>query len=110
MHRVIISAVPGQIVDHINRDTLDNRRGNLRIVTARQNVLNSRLLQAHNRSGYRGVCWQSDRRKWRATIHVNRRNIHLGWFHCPEEAARAYDFAAKQLHEGFSPLNFEEVQ
>ena len=114
MHRVILRAKPGQIVDHINRDTLDNRRANLRIVTASQNNWNQRLLPAHNTSGYRGVsqviCHCVSRRydevKWQATINVKKRMIHLGYFASREAAAHAYDRAAKMYHEGFGMLNF----
>jgi HNH endonuclease len=57
MHRLIIGAKPGDIVDHINRDTLDNRRANLRVVTPAQSVWNRRLLISSNTSGFRGVTW-----------------------------------------------------
>jgi len=106
MARVILGAKPGEIVDHVNRDTLDNRRANLRIVTARQNSWNRRLLTTRNKSGYRGVSWYSRHKKWVAQIRVNSRRIHLGYFISPESAAAAYDRVARELHEGFTPLNF----
>jgi hypothetical protein len=107
MHRVILGAKPGETVDHIDRDTLDNRRANLRIVTKGQNSWNQRLLHAQNTSGFRGVCWSGTR--WLAQITVNNRLYHLGCFDTPEAAAKAYDRAARELHQGFTPLNFPSI-
>lgn len=106
MHRLVVGAQPREIVDHKNRNPLDNRRENLRIVTARQSALNKRLLLASNKSGFCGVYWNSEKRDWRAAIRVNKHKIHLGCFDSPEDAARAYDAAALKYHEGFAPLNF----
>jgi AP2 domain/HNH endonuclease len=106
MHRLIIGAQPGQIVDHVDRNSLNNTRANLRIVTAEQNSVNCRLLKRHNTSGFRGVSWDKRDKLWRAALSVNRRTIYLGGFKTPEAAAAAYDAAAKKQHGGFSPLNF----
>jgi len=58
MHRIIMHAPTELIIDHINGDTLDNRKSNLRIVTYQQNSSNVRLY-SHNKSGYAGVSWNS---------------------------------------------------
>jgi len=106
MARAILGAKPSEIVDHVNHNTLDNRRANLRIVTASQNQQNQRLLSAHNTSGFRGVSWHQVTRKWGASIKINRKQMHLGLFTSPQEGAAAYDRAAREWHQGFTPLNF----
>lgn len=105
MHRVIMAPDPGQDVDHINGDGLDNRRANLRLCHRRQNIRNQRK-HRNNTSGYKGVFWQRDKGKWRASISKNYRSHHLGYFTGKTEAARAYDSAARELHGEFAQLNF----
>lgn len=106
MHRVVLAAVAGSYVDHINGDTLDNRRSNLRIVTHSQNQANRRLLQPNNTSGYRGVTYSKRRQKWIAQIiHMGRRR-EIGVFETAEAAARAYDKALVELHGAFARSNF----
>lgn len=100
LHRVILD-VPR--VDHINGDGLDNRRANLRSATHADNMRNSRR-RSDNTSGYKGVSASGWR--WVARVYVDSRRLHLGTFASPEEAARAYDAAALELHGEFARLNF----
>ncbi len=110
MHRVITDAQRGEIIDHINRNSLDNRRANLRRVSQHQSTLNRRLLMASNTSGFRGVTPRRRGRAWYAQITVNYRNIYLGTFDSPEEAAVAYDAAAlKYYGPEFAQLNFRSL-
>lgn len=107
MHRQIlgISDEPTSVMcDHINGDTLDNRRSNLRLATGAQNSRN-RKLQTNNSSGFKGVSWNEHSRRWRAQICVNRKRMVLGHFDDPKEAARAYNVAAKKHHREFACLN-----
>lgn len=106
MHRVILGAQPSQIVDHVNRNTLDNRRANLRFVTVSQSNQNTRLLSARNKSGFRGVSWNRAAKKWQATIQLNARSVRLGFFNSTKDAALIYDTAARELHGDFAQLNF----
>lgn len=98
LHRVITKAPPGTHVDHINGDKLDNRRANLRVVTAQINQVNRKRPNSNNTSGVRGVSMtlQSRINPWRAQITVNRKNVHLGLFPTRDaaiEARRAAEIA-----------------
>jgi hypothetical protein len=88
-------------VDHKNGDPSDNRWTNLRQATTTQNLANSRK-PANNTSGYKGACWDAEKRKWLASIKVNGRTKFLGRFNCPAEAHRVYVEAAKKLHGEFA--------
>lgn len=105
MHREVLSAPENMQVDHINRNRLDNRRSNLRIATKAENLRNKVIYQ-NNKSGYRGVCWKTRDKKWAAQININQKRKHLGFFSSAEEAARAYDKAAKEFYGEFAALNF----
>ena len=88
-------------LDHENRNGLDCRRTNLRPATPSQNGSN-RAKPKNNRSGFKGVSWHSQRRKWCATIGAARKHYHLGLFEDPAEAARAYAEAAARLYGQFA--------
>ena len=92
MHRMIMGATPGQFVDHINGDTFDNRRCNLRFCDHRQNGHNKR--RTTNRLGVKGVCLHKKTGKYAAYIRVNGKTKHLGLFVTCREAAMKYDAAA----------------
>lgn len=83
-------------VDHINGDTLDNRRCNLRYATNQQNQANSKL-KSNNTSGYKGVTWDPVNKKWVAQIMFNRKNIKLGRFKNKLKAHQAYVSAGTRL-------------
>ena len=102
MHRLILNAQPGQIVDHINGNPLDNRRENLRICTQRQNTMNTHGHGDAKTSKFKGVYWQKDIGFWRARF----RFTYLGTFKDELEAARAYDKAALAADPEFARLNF----
>lgn len=104
MHRVIIGAQPNQLVDHINRNKLDNRCSNLRIVTNSQNVINSSA-RANNSSGYKGVTWHKKNGKWQASVMVNYKRHHLGQFTNVVDAARVYNDACRKYFGDFAYLN-----
>ena len=64
LHRVIMEAQDGEIIDHRNHNTLDNRRLNLRAATMSQNLANRKGNESRNTSGYRGVTWNKKCKKW----------------------------------------------
>lgn len=92
-----------ELIDHRNGNGLDNRRSNLRQATCAQNMQNRRP-KLSSKSGLKGV--HRDKYRWRALIRVNGRQIYLGAFRAPEEAARAYDRAALDHYGEFARTNF----
>ena len=106
MHRLIIGAKKGQIVDHIDGNGMNNRRLNLRLCTNSQNIQNQRNRKLNGK--YRGVSWSKERKLWHAKITVNYKTINLGRFETAEAAARAYDEAATKYFKKFAVLNFIE--
>lgn len=98
MHHEILGVTPGGkfVVDHINGNSLDNRKENLRVVTQQQNLFNSR---PHRKalSKYKGVSWHKPRGKWRAKIMLNGRSHHIGYFCTEIDAALAYNEYAQKM-------------
>lgn len=97
-------------LDHKNRNSLDNRRENLRAATYAENSRNHGR-QRNNTSGYKGVFRNHKLGKWQAKIHGPRKNgrvnqIHLGVFTLIEDAAKAYDKAAMEIYGEFAATNF----
>jgi hypothetical protein len=106
LHRWLLDAPPGVLVDHRNGDSLDNRRStNLRLATNQENQRNQ--VRVRGRSRYKGVAWNCRRRQWQAKISVDGRDVHLGWFRADAEAeaARAYNQAAQRYFGLFARLN-----
>lgn len=107
MHRLVCEVPEGEVPDHKNGDGVDNRRCNLRAATFTQNAVNAR--HRYNKTGYRGVTVASSSGRFVARTRDGGRNIPLGAYATPEEAARAYDAAARRLHGEFARLNFPEA-
>ncbi len=109
MHRFIISAPIGMEVDHIDGNGLNNQRANLRLATRAQNAAN-RGKNIGNSTGYKGVFrYHAGQLRWSAQIGNSRgKTIYLGKFSTPEEAARAYDAAARERFGEFAKLNFPD--
>lgn len=109
MHRMILNAPKGSFIDHKNRIKTDNRRENIRFCTLAQNQQNrDKCNKRPSTSKYRGVSMVYSGRGFRASIRTGKRTIPLGRFDNEEEAARAYDKAARELHGEFANPNFPE--
>jgi hypothetical protein len=104
MHRLIMNAHRGRFVDHINHDPLDNRRTNLRICTHSQNHMNRMKLPGKS-SRYKGVTWNKQVGKWKASIQAEGKYRFIGYFQNELQAAIAYDMWAKATYGAFANLN-----
>lgn len=104
MHRLILGATAGQLVDHINGDTLDNRRHNLRIATHAENSANRKRQMSV--SGYKGVHWDSSRQSWEAVLTHEGKRVRCGTSADPVKAAKKYDDKARRIHGALARTNF----
>lgn len=91
---------PSDDIDHINRDRADNRIANLRVATRSQNTANSPR-RCNNKSGYKGVSWSREKRKWLATIRGHEKSLYLGYFGQARDAHLAYCAAAEKFFGKF---------
>jgi hypothetical protein len=104
MHRLITKAPKDKYVDHINGNRLDNQRSNLRLVSPSENQYN-RKIGKNNTSGYKGVHWSKSMSAWEANIRCQNKWTYLGKFENIQEAALAYNEAAKRMFGKFAVLN-----
>lgn len=119
MHRVIMNSPKGLSVDHIDHNGLNNQKSNLRNCTQAQNQWNKAGI-VDATSKYKGVCLATCKNphitkkgvrreyvyyRWRADIVCNKKHYWLGFFKTQEEAAKAYNEKAKELHSDFAVLN-----
>lgn len=110
LHRFIMGCRygDGTMVDHINHDTLDNRKNNLRFCTGQENNQNRRK-PVVNTTGYKGIRVSTGNNRWGAVVSLNRKNTRVGTYSTPEEAARMYDMLAIKLQGEFACTNFPKT-
>ncbi len=106
MHRVIMKTPPDMIVDHINLDGLDNRKRFLRNCTQEQNSYNR--APHHVGTGFKGVRYHEQSGRYKSLIRHKGKDILIGWFDDPIDAAKARDRKAWELQGEFAYLNFPE--
>jgi hypothetical protein len=107
MHNQIMSPPTGFIADHKNGDGLNNTDENLRLASDTQNSANQKL-RKDSQTGFKGVSIDKRSGIYRARIRVNKQEYHLGSFRSVENAARAYDIAAREHFGEFARVNFPE--
>src|SRR5258708_29439046 len=109
MHRIILERKlgrpleTGEECDHIDNNSLNNCRSNLRLATHKQNTRNSKR-RINNTSGYKGVSLNKQSRKWQASIVVNGKQLYLGLYPSASEAYQAYCEASKKYHGEFGRI------
>lgn len=104
LHRFVLSAKKGESIDHVNHDTLDNRKENLRRCSHAENNWNKGLT-ALNTSGFKGVYFHKASKKYMARIKVYGKTYYLGIFDDVKDAVLAYNKSAMKLHGVFAKLN-----
>ncbi len=104
MHRLLTNAPEGLEVDHINGDTLDNRKSNIRVCNHKENMRNT--VSRGGTSSYKGVSWDQETNKWKVQIANYGKKIYGGVWKCEVSAAEAYDRLAREHHGEYAVLNF----
>jgi hypothetical protein len=103
MHRLVLDAKPGEIIDHINGDPLDNRKENLRICTPSQNQQNTQSRGGSSR--YKGVSYHKKKNKWVGSFSANGKSYYCGAFESEDECACAVDQKRLEICGEFAVLN-----
>lgn len=104
MHRIIMNPADNLLVDHIDMNTLNNQRSNLRICTRSQNLMNRNAIE-NGTSKYKGVTWDRARNKWMSHIVLNKKFKNLGRFEKETDAAHVYNIAALSHFGEFARIN-----
>lgn len=105
LHRMVCNYPIGMVVDHINGNTLDNRKENLRVITTGQNSQNRKGSRKGSTSGIRGVSYRSDINKWRVRVIVDYKHVNIGTFETLEEAEQA----SIEAREKYMPYSQEAL-
>lgn len=104
MHKLLIKSPEGMVIDHIDGNSLNNQRKNLRVCSIADNVKNQKI-RIDNKSGFKGVYWKKDKRKWEVTLQINGNKIFGGYYKNKIDAAKAYNFHALKYFGEFAKIN-----
>jgi len=102
LHSLILKKVNGLFIDHIDRNPLNNKKSNLRLVNYSQSNHNRKVL---NKYGYRGVVFDKINKRWKSQITTNKKVKGLGYFRTAVEAHEVYRFEAKKIYGDFFNFN-----
>lgn len=106
MHRAVLGISELDMdIDHIDNNGLNNQKYNLRYTTQAGNSANIKMRRT-NKSGFKGVCWSNKSKRWACSITTQGKQLWLGYYDTPEEAARVFDRAALKYHGEFARPNF----
>jgi len=108
LSRLIMNFPKNLFIDHINQDKLDNRKSNLRVVTASQNAMNSKI-NIKNKTGFAGVKYNKKKEYYIATISINKRHFHLYHGKSLEDAVYARKQAEKKYFKEYAPLEGRDI-
>ena len=109
LHRLIMGLPKDLKIDHINHDTFDNRKLNLRIATTSQNAMN-RIVGSNNTSGVAGVVWVKNRNNWKSEIKLNDKTIYLGSYEKFEDAVKVRKDAENRYFGKYSYDNSMKME
>jgi len=104
MHRIISCAKQEEIIDHIDGNTFNNKKDNLRVVNSSQNVRHRTKLAKNNKSGKTGVCFAKNVNKWNARICIDKTEINLGYYDNKQDAIIARETAESKYFKEYSPI------
>lgn len=104
MHRIVMNAPDSMVVDHKDHNTLNNQKVNLRVCTKAQNNINTSK-RPNTSSKFKGVCYFKSRDKYIAYIEHASKRTYLGYHKTEEDAAKAYNKKAIEIHGQFAQLN-----
>lgn len=104
LHNLVLNTLPNCkfYIDHIGgkQTCFDNRKSNLRIVSISENNINQKI-RKDNKSGYKGINWDKEEKKWCCRIQINKKRLFLGYFINLDDAIKARQEAEQQYHKGF---------
>lgn len=104
LHWFLMKPPANKLIDHINGNTFDNRRSNLRLASKSQNAQNQKL-RSSSRTGFKGVCFERFTNKYKVQIVHNGKNINLGRYLTARQAAEVYDNKAIELFGQYAKTN-----
>lgn len=106
LHRIVMNCTDSKsFIDHINHNTLDNRKANLRLTSNNKNSKNRKGKNTNNKSGYRNVTWLKNENKWMVQLQINGKNTRLATFDDVDEAGKFAEDARKKYYGEFAGLN-----